>query len=71
MTSVPESGDIDLLTRQAVEMILQTQKAVENLAEQRTRHKLSSSRASAVAKELKQLRLVLADYRYQHSADRL
>ena len=61
---VPESGDIDLLTRQAIEIILQSQKAVENLAAQRARCKLSPHRAAAVAKELKQLRIVLADYRY-------
>jgi hypothetical protein len=69
--TIPADGDIDLLTRQAVEMILQSQKAVENLAAQRSRRKLSSHRASAVAKELKQLRIVLAGYRYQHSVDRL
>lgn len=65
----PEPNLLKTLALEALEMIMQAQAAAERLADERTRQKLSPHRATAVAKELGQLRIVLGDYKYKHAAD--
>ncbi len=66
-----DANSLEEITLQVLDMIARTQEAVQRLAVQRTRHKLSAHRASAVARELNQLGIVLGGYKYQHPADGL
>lgn len=70
---IPDAQNADpigWLTSKTLEMIDEAQRATERLAGERARNKLSSNRESAVARELGQLRIVLAGYKYKNSIDR-
>lgn len=63
--------NIEELTLTAIQAMSTAQRNLEELAEERNRQKLSSSRVSAIAKELKQLLIVLGGYEYRHPANKL
>lgn len=63
--------DIENLTSLAIQSMSAAQRNLEELAEERNRQKLSSSRVAAIVKELKQLMIVLGGYEYRHPADNL
>ncbi len=67
--ALQQCDQIDALTAQVIEIMANAQMAAENLARERAKRKMSSCRASALARELKQLGAFMRERGCRQSAD--